>query len=635
VSSKPSHRPLAAGLRLPATALVLATLLGPTSAMAQPAPVTPAEPVIADPSRDRVLLDETALSDLVGPVALYPDDLLGIVLPASTYPLQIVQAARFLEAVKADPSLEPDPSWDPAVVALLNYPEVVELLDRDLDWTWRLGEAVINQQSDVLAAVQDFRARASIAGNLQTDANQVVATSGETIIIRPANPERIYVPYYEPARVVVVQPYPVYYYYPRPYPLYYYPYPADYGYPWPYFWGVRSAYWIGWPTRYVHVYHHYHYAHPYRARTYAHYHYYYHDRGFFHDRDSYHDRDWDHRHRSFAARAYPSHPSAGRNDDRRRSDWRAPSHNAADDRWTHDRRHSGARPRQYDDDRRDGRADRHHDRGERSDRPRHATTAASSTPRFERRERDARMPTAAGSHPPQSTNRAPGAHREQRAGHDSVAPSSRAREARPTPPNDAAMISGRNPHPGGADRATRANSAPPAQAPARDPAAQGPRSRDDRPTTRPPSGTALIAGNRPLPQATTRAAAAQEQRPEIALAPRNRGLESLARASSEIARRPTLRPDPATRVPVQPDVVRASAPPPAPSHAPAPSHRERASTSTPSFAAAPPRAESRSSERRFADESRSHRGETRSDRSFDGDGGGGRGRTLGSMHRAR
>lgn len=87
-------------------------------------------------------LSDYELQELVGPVALYPDDLLAIVLPASAYPLQIASAARFIEALETDPSLQPDPDWDDTVVALSNYPEVIELLNDDLDWTYRLGEAV-------------------------------------------------------------------------------------------------------------------------------------------------------------------------------------------------------------------------------------------------------------------------------------------------------------------------------------------------------------------------------------------------------------------------------------------------------------------------------------------------------------
>src|SRR5690606_34887888 len=120
------------------------------------------------------ILSSSELERLVGPIALYPDDLIAIVLPAATYPLQIVQAARLLEERERNPGLAPDDSWDDSVVALLNYPEVVELLNNDLDWTWQLGEAVLAQHSDVIDAIQDFRDRAYAAGNLRTDERQIV-----------------------------------------------------------------------------------------------------------------------------------------------------------------------------------------------------------------------------------------------------------------------------------------------------------------------------------------------------------------------------------------------------------------------------------------------------------------------------
>ena len=155
------------------------------------------------------------LQELVGPIALYPDDLVAIVLPASTYPLQVVQAARFLEDRKNDSNLQPNEDWDDSIVALLNYPEVVTLLNDDLDWTYDLGTAVLNQRADVLSAIQDFRDEAYAAGNLRSDERQTVANEDDTIEIKPADPKVIYIPYYEPERVVVYQPAPVYYYYPR------------------------------------------------------------------------------------------------------------------------------------------------------------------------------------------------------------------------------------------------------------------------------------------------------------------------------------------------------------------------------------------------------------------------------------
>jgi hypothetical protein len=189
-------------------------------------------------------------------------------LPASTYPLEIVQAARLLDELERDASLKPDEDWDDSVVALLNYPDVVRMMNDDIDWTWRLGEAVISQQNDVIAAVESFRDRAYAAGNLKTDERQKVSYEEGVIEIVPVNDEIIYVPYYEPAEVVVRQPRRVYYYYPDPYPVYYYPYPVGYRFHSRYFWGVTTAFTIGWPNRYVHVYHPSYWGHPYYGRYY-------------------------------------------------------------------------------------------------------------------------------------------------------------------------------------------------------------------------------------------------------------------------------------------------------------------------------------------------------------------------------
>jgi hypothetical protein len=229
--------------------------------------------VAAEPERpvgneEIPLLIDNELEELVGPIALYPDDLLAIVLPASAYPLQIIEAGRFLEALEDDASLEPDPDWDDSVVALLNYPEVVELLNDDIDWTWRLGEAVVAQQADVVAAVESFRDRAYAAGNLRSDEYQTVSRDEGVIEISPVSDDVIYVPYYEPERVVVYQPRPVYYYYPRAYPVYYYPYPSSYYFDRGYFWGVTTAFTIGWMSDSLHVYHHSYYGHPYYGRSY-------------------------------------------------------------------------------------------------------------------------------------------------------------------------------------------------------------------------------------------------------------------------------------------------------------------------------------------------------------------------------
>jgi hypothetical protein len=244
-------------------------------------------------------------------VALYPDDLLAIVLPASTYPLQIVQAARYLEAVKDDPSLTPDEDWDESVVALLNYPDVVEKLSNDLDWTWELGQAVLDQEPEVIAAVEEFRRDAHAAGNLASDERQVVEVDEEAVVIRHADPEVIYVPYYEPMVVRVRHRYPVYHYYPRPCPVYYYPYPAGHYLTSSYFWGVTSAFSIGWHTHHLHLHLHEHRSHPYFGHTYAYRHH----------------RYWYPRH--WTATHYRDHPKERHHDG---------------NRWRSDRPHRGARP---------------------------------------------------------------------------------------------------------------------------------------------------------------------------------------------------------------------------------------------------------------------------------------------------
>jgi hypothetical protein len=221
-----------------------------------------------DVSGNAAPLSAERLDEIVGPIALYPDDLIAIVLPASTFPLQVVEAARLLENRKRDSSLQPDADWDDSVVALLNYPEIVKLMNDDLDWTWALGEAVLSQRADVLDAIQDFRDRAYAAGNLRTDNRQVVTRDEDVIEIAPADPEVIYVPYYEPRRVVVYQTVPVYHYYPWAYPSYCYPYPYGYSFSTGFFWGVTTAFTIGWHSHYVYAHPFHHHAHPYYGHYY-------------------------------------------------------------------------------------------------------------------------------------------------------------------------------------------------------------------------------------------------------------------------------------------------------------------------------------------------------------------------------
>jgi hypothetical protein len=202
--------------------LMLALMIGLTDQI----PAFAQQPVAAaavDPAAAGGL-DAEALKVLVAPVALYPDDVLAVVLPASTTGLQIVQAQRYLDQHKTNAALQPNADWDPSILALLNYPDVLARLNADLDWAQRLGDAVINQQADVMEAIQQIRNEAVASGYLKTDANTVVTQQQQTVIFHPANPQVIYVPNYDP-QVIVQQTYvsappPVYY---NPYPPYYSP----------------------------------------------------------------------------------------------------------------------------------------------------------------------------------------------------------------------------------------------------------------------------------------------------------------------------------------------------------------------------------------------------------------------------
>jgi hypothetical protein len=146
------------------------------------------------------------LQELVAPIALYPDALVAQILAASAYPTQIVEAERFLQE---NPNLKGQDlgdavdkqDWDPSVKALTQFPSVLANLDKDLSWTSELGDANINQQTDVMQAIQYMRKKAKEAGNLKTTPQQKVEDQGSDIDIAPADPDVVYVPEYDPELV--------------------------------------------------------------------------------------------------------------------------------------------------------------------------------------------------------------------------------------------------------------------------------------------------------------------------------------------------------------------------------------------------------------------------------------------------
>lgn len=194
-----------------------------TQTQTAPVATAPAPPPPAAPAP--TLLTAAELETLTARIALYPDDLVALVLSAALNPLQIVQAARFLDQAKAKPDAKPDPSWDGSVISLLNYPTVLTMMNDDLDWTEQLGEAVVNQQKDLLVAIQELRDKAVDNDVIKSDDKVVVETVDNSVVIRPAKKEVTYVPTYDP--VILTSPTyvatsPIVY--GDPYPSYYYPY---------------------------------------------------------------------------------------------------------------------------------------------------------------------------------------------------------------------------------------------------------------------------------------------------------------------------------------------------------------------------------------------------------------------------
>ncbi len=194
-----------------------ASLFRPTSALATAAILAAAAhaqvyqppaivPQVASAEAFPALTTEQ-LDTLVGAIALYPDALIAQILPASTYPVDVVKAARLVRAGASDAQIEQQ-DWDPSVKAVAHYPSVIEMMDQSLDWTQQLGQAFITQPSDVMQSIQRQRARAQTVGSLVSTPQQQMLIEEQVIRIVPANPEIIYVPVYDPA-IVYYQP-PVY-----------------------------------------------------------------------------------------------------------------------------------------------------------------------------------------------------------------------------------------------------------------------------------------------------------------------------------------------------------------------------------------------------------------------------------------
>ena len=208
----------------------LSGIAGGQSPPTQAPPATPPPPSGAvPPDLNEKTFSQEELDQLVAPIALYPDSLFAQILMASTYPLDIVAAERW---VKANPKLKDKAlqdaldkqPWDPSVKSLAVLPQVLTMMSEKLDWTQKLGDAFLAQQADVMKTAQALRAKAVAQGTLKDSKEQKVITekveSTTVIKIEPTNPEVVYVPTYNPAVVYGGWPYPAYppyYYYPPGY----------------------------------------------------------------------------------------------------------------------------------------------------------------------------------------------------------------------------------------------------------------------------------------------------------------------------------------------------------------------------------------------------------------------------------
>jgi hypothetical protein len=180
---------------------------------------------LAQASNSQPAFQQEELGAILAPIALYPDALLAQIFMASTYPLEVVQAERW---VKQNPQLEGDAltaaleqqPWDPSVKSLVNFPQVLSMMSEQLDWMTKLGDAFVAQQKDVMETVQTLRAKAHAAGNLKTTAEQKVIVEKQVIHIESPHPEVVYIPVYNPSIVYGAwwyPAYPPYVYYPPGY----------------------------------------------------------------------------------------------------------------------------------------------------------------------------------------------------------------------------------------------------------------------------------------------------------------------------------------------------------------------------------------------------------------------------------
>jgi len=200
----------------------------------------PPESVQGPPPAQGAPVSLDPLEQLVAPIALYPDPLIALVLPASTVPSDLAAAAQYLGG-NGDPSQVDNQPWDPSVRGLAHYPTVLEWMAQNPAWTQALGAAFASRPADVMAAIQQLRSMAKTAGTLTNTSQQEVVDEDGAIAIEPAQPEMIYVPSYDPDVVFVGGPY---YGYGGPYMTFGMGFPVGFWLGYGFDWGHR-AFWHG------------------------------------------------------------------------------------------------------------------------------------------------------------------------------------------------------------------------------------------------------------------------------------------------------------------------------------------------------------------------------------------------------
>lgn len=143
------------------------------------------------------ILPADQLDQLLAPIALYPDPLIALILPAATFPSDVAAAAQYI-ANGGDPAQTDAQPWDASIKALAHYPQVLQWMYANLAWTQQLGQAYVAQSQDVMQSIQQLRRKALAAGTLRSTPQEQVIVEENDIRIVPAQPDTLYVPSYNP-----------------------------------------------------------------------------------------------------------------------------------------------------------------------------------------------------------------------------------------------------------------------------------------------------------------------------------------------------------------------------------------------------------------------------------------------------